>query len=108
MLVIFLYVKNGSILLSYLYLFLEYTMILSAGLAVFNLFPIPPLDGSKVLFSVLPDSAYRKLMHYERYGMILLAVVLFSGILDNPLFYLRNGLLAVSDLLISPLVSSLQ
>lgn len=78
---------------SYLSYFFLYTAILSAGLAVFNLFPVPPLDGSKVLFSLLPDSAYVWLMRYERYGMILLYVLLFAGVLDTPLTWLRTGLL---------------
>jgi len=102
--VLVLYLRSGAEFLYYLCVFLEYTMILSAGLAVFNLFPIPPLDGSKVLFSLLPDAAYRKLMRYERYGMIILAIALFSGILDAPLLYLRSGLLEIANLLVSPLV----
>ena len=64
-----------------------------AGLAVFNLFPIPPLDGSKVVFSLLPDELYLKLMRYERFGMLLLTVLLLTGVLDTPLVFLRNGLL---------------
>ena len=79
--------------IEYLIMFFEYVAVLSAGLAVFNLFPIPPLDGSKILFAVLPDRAYAALMRYERFGMILLAVLLISGILDKPLLFLRSGLL---------------
>ncbi len=58
---------------------------LSLSLGVFNLIPIPPLDGSKVLFSVLSDEAYAKLMRYERYGMLLLVALLSTGILRTPL-----------------------
>ena len=81
--------------------------MLSAGLAVFNLFPIPPLDGSKVLFALLPDGAYSKLMRYEKYGMLLLAVVLLTGILDTPLNFLRNGLLDGAYALTAPLYTFL-
>ncbi|MCQ2418874.1 MAG: site-2 protease family protein [Clostridia bacterium] len=56
-----------------------YITILSVGLGVFNLIPIPPLDGSKILFSLLPESAYMKLMRYERYGMIFLLVIVFAS-----------------------------
>ena len=56
------------------------TAHLSLGLALFNLLPIPPLDGSKVLFSLIPDSAYMKLMRYERYGMILLVILAYTGV----------------------------
>ena len=56
---------------------LQYMAILSISLGLFNLIPIPPLDGSKVLFSFLPDRAYVRLMVLERYGMfLLLALVL--------------------------------
>ncbi len=77
----------------YVVLFLELTALLSAGLAVFNLFPIPPLDGSKVLFSVLPRRWYGLLLRYERYGMLLLAVLLVADVLDVPLTVLRGGLI---------------
>ena len=56
---------------------------LSVGLGVFNLIPLPPLDGSKVLFALLPDRAYLKLMQYERYGMLLLYALIFLGALDG-------------------------
>ncbi|MBQ7099902.1 MAG: site-2 protease family protein [Oscillospiraceae bacterium] len=65
---------------------------LSAGLAVFNLLPVPPLDGSKVLFSLLPEKAYWKLLRYERYGMLVMMVLLLTGVLDIPLNILRDGL----------------
>ena len=77
----------------YLFLFLFYLAILNAGLAAFNLIPISPLDGSKVLAVILPDKSYAWLMHYERYGMFLLMALLFTGVLDVPLDFLRTGLL---------------
>ena len=58
---------------------------LSLSLAVFNILPISPLDGSKVAFSFLSDNAYARLMHYERYGMILLLVLAWTGLLGRPL-----------------------
>ena len=59
---------------------LQYMAILSISLGLFNLIPIPPLDGSKVLFSFLPDRAYVRLMVLERYGMfLLLALVLLMN-----------------------------
>ena len=61
------------------------TAYLSLSLAVFNLIPIPPLDGSKVLFSLIPDESYFKLMRYERYGMILLLVLVSTKVLGGPL-----------------------
>ncbi len=61
------------------------TAYLSLALAVFNILPISPLDGSKVLFSFLKPHLYYKLMRYERYGMIILVVLMLTNILDNPL-----------------------
>ena len=61
------------------------TAYLSLALAVFNVLPIPPLDGSKVLFSLMDDQAYEKLMRYERFGMLLLLVVVSTGLLSGPL-----------------------
>ena len=64
---------------------LDTTAYLSVCLGIFNFIPIPPLDGSKVLFSLLPDRAYMKLMRYERYGMILLIVLMLTGVTSRPL-----------------------
>lgn len=61
------------------------TAYLSVGLGLFNLIPISPLDGSKVLFAFLPDSAYEKLMRYEKYGMIALLILVWLGVGDNVL-----------------------
>ena len=59
------------------------TAYLSIALAVFNMLPIPPLDGSKVLFSLLPEKAYSVLMRYERYGMIVLILLVNIDIFLN-------------------------
>ena len=90
---IFFYRRSSAESLSYVCLFFQYMAILSAGLAVFNLIPIPPLDGSKVLFSLFSDKVYAKVLRYERYGMVILFVVLYLGWLDKPLEFLRGGLL---------------
>lgn len=70
------------------------TGYLSLGLGLFNLLPIPPLDGSKVLFSLLPDSVYWKLMRYERYGMILLIALAYFGVTGS---FLSNIIDTVFD-----------
>lgn len=57
--------------------FLMTTAMLSIGLGLFNLVPIPPLDGSKVLFSLLPDRAYYTLMRFERFGMLVLMLIIW-------------------------------
>lgn len=86
----FYYQYNYSEVWYYVSMFFLNTALLSVGLAVFNLFPIPPLDGSKVLFSFMPPKWYYKLMRYERYGMILLMVLLLGNVLDTPLEWMRG------------------
>lgn len=97
------YLLSDSTVWTYVILFLEYVAVLSAGLAVFNLFPVPPLDGSKVLFAILPDRWYSKLMRYERYGMILLVVMLLTNALNTPLLFLRGKLLDILTVVTEPL-----
>ena len=53
---------------------------MNIGLAIFNLFPIPPLDGSKILASILPESFGSAIEGIEQYGFILLMVALFTGV----------------------------
>ena len=79
--------------LYYLGFFFQICMVLNAGLAVFNLLPVSPLDGSKILAILLPQKAYYWLMRYERYGFLILIVLLFIGVLDKPLAFLREGLI---------------
>ena len=61
------------------------TAWMSVALGIFNLIPIPPLDGSKVLFSLLGDEQYMKLMRVEKYGMIILMIVIVTDVLDKTL-----------------------
>lgn len=61
--------------------FCLYTLApLSIGLGLFNLLPIPPLDGAKVLGALLPDRVYFRLIRYERYGFLLLLCLSFAGV----------------------------
>ena len=53
---------------------------MNIGLAVFNLFPIPPLDGSKILASILPESFGSAIESIEQYGFILLIIALITGV----------------------------
>lgn len=74
-------------------MFFYYAAFINVSLAVFNLLPIPPLDGSKIVAGVLPDKIYYKYMQYERYVMIAVFVLLFTGILDRPLAILDNSMM---------------
>ncbi len=50
--------------------FSMYLVMINVGLGIFNLIPIPPLDGSKIIGAFLPESAYYQYMKYQKYGMI--------------------------------------
>ena len=61
--------------------------------AVFNLIPIPPLDGSRIAFIFLPDRIYFGLMRYEQYIKLGLLLMLYMGVLDRPLDFITGHLL---------------
>ncbi len=67
----------------YVYIFLLYYVQINATLAVFNMIPIPPLDGSKVLFMFLPDSAVQFCYRYQQYSFILIYALLLTNVLDG-------------------------
>lgn len=75
---------DGSVY-AYIILFLCYIAVLSVGLGLFNLIPIPPLDGSRLLFSMLPDRMYYTVMRYERYLMLAVIALAWFGFLSGPL-----------------------
>jgi len=85
--------RTGGAISAFVVTFFEYVAILSVGLAVFNVIPISPLDGSKVLYALLPQRIYFRILRYERYGFLVLMVVLYLGILDTPLNFCRSALI---------------
>ena len=78
--------------------------MINIGLATFNLLPIPPLDGSKILTAVLPANLYFRLMQYERYvGLFFLALILWKpGALYTILSPFRRAVEVIFTLVVSP------
>ena len=85
---LFVYVIGfKSIVLYYIVMFFNYISQISVSLAVFNLIPIPPLDGSRIISAFLPPRIYYNLMRYERYFFMILIVLMASDVLAVPLSY---------------------
>ncbi|MBQ2765756.1 MAG: site-2 protease family protein [Clostridia bacterium] len=72
--------------------FLRMFITMNISLAVFNFLPVPPLDGSRVLYAFLPDKLYFGVMKYEQTISIVLIALLFIGLLDTPLIMAVNGI----------------
>ncbi|MBE6562120.1 MAG: site-2 protease family protein [Ruminococcaceae bacterium] len=87
-------------LLNVLSLFLYFLHMMNINLAIFNLIPVPPLDGSRILFIFLPAEKYFKVMKYEQYIAIGLIVLLYLGVLDGPLSFITSGISGVMNLLV--------
>lgn len=99
---IFLFVlmlKYGHILVTndlfysvfgYLSELLNYTAVLSLGQAIFNMIPIPPLDGSKILYGMLPDSVYEWFLRNEYLLSGIIFLLLLTNVINGPLLQLRN------------------
>lgn len=88
---------SGSIVSQVTMLFFYFAASVNISLAVFNLLPIPPLDGSRVISLVLPTELYFKMMQYERYIRLVILVLLLTGALTTPLSYLSGLLLRGFD-----------
>ena len=73
-------------------MFFYYMITMNLSLAVFNLIPVPPFDGSRIFLLFLPEKLYFKLMKYERYIMLAVLALTFLGLLNRPLSAIVNQL----------------
>lgn len=81
--------------------FLSQLIVLNLYFAIFNLIPIPPLDGAKILFAFLPPRIYFKLMKYERYSFIVLIALLYLGVIGFVLGFITSPILDSYNLIIN-------
>lgn len=83
-------IGNDSLIASSFFIFFQFNAIININLAVFNFIPIPPLDGSRILFAVIPTKYYFGIMKYERWITLGIFALLFLGVLSTPLSYISN------------------
>lgn len=74
----------------------SYFHILNLSLGLFNLIPLPPLDGSRIFYVFLPAKLYFGIMKYERYIQLVILLLLWTGLLSRPLSaavsFISNGM----------------
>lgn len=75
--------------------FLSNMALLGIGMGLFNLIPISPLDGSKILFALLPDRVYYKILRYERLVGAALILLVLLGVFSRPLSFLMSRILGL-------------
>jgi len=93
--------QNGVIAFGGLpFLFFQQLVMINVYLALFNLLPIPPLDGSKILMSFLSDANLGIYRQLERYAPIILLGLIFTGLLGSIIFPLANIVLAIYETII--------
>lgn len=85
----------------WLYKILQLVIIYNINFAVFNILPIPPLDGSKVLMNLLPGEWAYKLAGLERYSFLILIVLVFTNVLGIILYPMQKILLGMISGIVS-------
>lgn len=83
--------------------FLNAFISLNVGLGSFNLIPIPPLDGSKIFLSLLPNRLYADIMRYERLGWIILVFALGTNVLIPVMYTIQNVIIRLLTFLVGGL-----
>ena len=93
----YMYYASPNAFLGFLNLVFYYMAAINAMLAIFNMLPFPPFDGSRIFGFFLPQKWYYALMGVERFIYIAVLLLVVSGVLNTPVSWLQNGLLNIMD-----------
>ena len=88
---------NTTLLIQIINTFFYWGVYLNISLAVFNLIPIPPFDGSRIFLSFLPPKTYFAIMKYERYILIGTLILLYFGVMSGPISFITRSILSLFD-----------
>lgn len=99
------YYGNNDLITSIIFTYFYYAAILNIGLCIFNLIPLPPLDGEKILAFFLPGRIAAALERYSMYFQILFLFLLFTPILSGPLNTMVNNLFNNLNTIVSFILS---
>lgn len=92
-----LFAGAGGRVSAVLYVVLLNMCLINISLAIFNLMPFPPFDGSRIYSAFLPQRLYFGVMRYEKYILIAVLALLWLGVLDGPLGFLNHALFSGLD-----------
>jgi Zn-dependent protease len=94
-----LIVKSGVIVGATMTRIAGHVILVNVILAVFNLIPIPPLDGSRIVMGLLPAPLAVRYATIERYGFIILFALLYLGLFDVIIWPVVNGIIHILSLI---------
>ena len=83
-----------------------YGIFMNVGLMIFNLIPIPPLDGSKILMEFLPARIKYRIYSYERYFSLILIIIVYAGVMSPVLGILRGYVINLYEIVIGTIFFS--
>lgn len=85
----------------YIDIFFYYVGMINITLAAFNLIPVPPLDGSRILYAVLPNRIYYTIQQYERYILYAVFFLVAIGAFDRPTYAIAKALMSICSFIIN-------